>query len=636
MHLLAILFCAVAFLFLSATAQAAPLEGGVDPKRIAEIASQLPDDTFAFGPKITDRAAWDKLAHHPAFAKVIATAENKLRQPMPAMTEEIYSLYKTTGKRTKQYGDVRSDRHNRIAQFTLAECIENKGRFIAPLEAAIAEICTEPTWIYNFHDTPKLDDWHGQRVSVDLGAIEPAHEMASALVLLGDRLSPKTRQLITDECRRRILQPYHHAIENAGDSGMWWINAHMNWNAVCHFGVVGTALGIETDKQERAFFLASAEKFAGNYLSGFGPDGYCDEGMGYWNYGFSNYIGLAELVWQETDGKVNLYDLPNARAAAMYPAHIEIMNGLAPSFADCALNTPPMPRLAAFVNRRYRLGLPQFAMNDMTTASGGLPVALMYSSPNSATFQTDAGQAPAYELRTYFDHGGVVTCRPALGSTCRMGVSLKGGHNAEAHNHNDLGTFVIAIGKELPILDPGGEVYTIRTFGKDRYQSNLLNSFGHPVPVVAGQLQRAGREAQAKILTADFTDATDTFAMDISSAYAVPELKKLTRTFTYNRTGQGSLTVVDEVAFSKAEPFAGALITYGQWKQINDHTVVITAGEEAVEVTIDTGGVPFELKSETINEQTHNGDKPTRIGIDLKQPITAGKVTLSIKPVAKL
>ena len=116
MHLLAILFCAVAFLFLSATAQAAPLEGGVDPKRIAEIASQLPDDTFAFGPKITDRAAWDKLAHHPAFAKVIATAENKLKQPMPAMTEEIYSLYKTTGKRTKQYGDVRSDRHNRIAE----------------------------------------------------------------------------------------------------------------------------------------------------------------------------------------------------------------------------------------------------------------------------------------------------------------------------------------------------------------------------------------------------------------------------------------------------------------------------------------------------------------------------------------
>lgn len=625
-----------AMCLLAYSVDAAPLEGGIDSKRIDEIAAGLPDDTFTFGPKITDRAAWEKLAHHAEFAKVVATAEKKLNQPMPAMTEEIYSLYKTTGKRTKQYSDVRSDRYNRVAQYTLAECIENKGRFIPPLEAAISEICSERTWIYNFHDTPDLDDWHGKRMSVDLGAVVPAHDMAAAMVLLGDRLSAKTRQLITDECRRRILQPYHHAIENAGDSGMWWINAHMNWNAVCHFGIVGTALGIEQDRHKRAFFLASAEKFAGNYLSGFGTDGYCNEGLGYWNYGFSNYIGLAELIWQESKGKVNLFDLPNARAAAMYPAHIEIMNGLAPSFADCTLNTPPMPRLAAFVNRRYRLGLPQFAMDDMTTAGGSLATALMYSSPNSATASPPAKEAAGYEIRSYFDLGGVLVSRPALNSTCRIGVALKGGHNAEAHNHNDLGTFVIAMGKELPILDPGGEVYTSRTFGKDRYQSNLLNSFGHPVPIVAGQLQRAGREAQAKILKADFTDAVDTFSMDISSAYIVPELKKLTRTFTYDRTGQGSLTVVDEVAFSQPKTFAGALVTYGQWKQMNDHTVIITKGNESLEVTIDTGGVPFELKSQTIDEQTHNGEKPTRIGIDLKQPIADGKVTLTIKPVAKL
>jgi hypothetical protein len=319
----------------------------------------------------------------------------------------------------------------------------------------------------------------------------------------------------------------------------------------------------------------------------------------------------------------------------MYPAHIEIFNGLAPSFADCALNTPPAPRLAAFVNRRYQLGLKQFEMADMSTAAGDLPTTLMYSFPNSATAAKPAAAAAGYELRSYFDHGGVVTCRPALGSDCRMGVSLKGGHNAEAHNHNDLGTFVVAVGKELLILDPGGEVYTSRTFSKDRYKSNLLNSYGHPVPVVVGKLQRAGREAHAEILKAGFTDSADVYAMNIASAYEVPELKKLVRTFTYNRTGQGSLTVVDEVEFSSLQSFAGALLTYGQWKAHGDHAVTISKGAEAVEVTIDTDGVPFEIVSETINEQTHNGEKPTRIGIQLKQPIARGTVTLTITPVAK-
>jgi len=32
-------------------------------------------------------------------------------------------------------------------------------------------------------------------------------------------------------------------------------------------------------------FAAAAEKYVENFLAGFTPDGYCSEGLGYWNYG---------------------------------------------------------------------------------------------------------------------------------------------------------------------------------------------------------------------------------------------------------------------------------------------------------------------------------------------------------------
>jgi hypothetical protein len=614
---------------------AAPLEGGIDPTRLSEIFAALPERPFCFGAKIQDRAAWASLAAHPLFAGTVADAEKKLAEPLPPMTLDDYCLLWRTGQRGGPYSRARGNRHGRIALYTLAECIENKGRFIAPLEAAIAEVCTEPTWIYNMHDTADQADWHGRRLSVDLGAVLPANDMGSAMVLLGDRLGRQTRQLIESECRRRILDPYRHAVENGSNgraSGMWWTNADMNWNAFCHAGIVGVAMSVLTDKSERACFVAWADKLTRNYLRGLGPDGYCNEGIGYWSYGFSAYIMMCELLWQASGGELNLFDRPNARAMALYPTRITIQEGLVPAYTDCELHRTPDLRLHTFVNRRYRLGLDQWQTDDMALRTSSLPTTLMYSCPNSATAAPPADRGQDYEIHSYFDHGGVVTCRPVRGSACRMGVSLKGGHNAEAHNHDDLGTFVVALGKQLLILDPGGEVYAFRTFSKDRYQSKLINSYGHPVPLVAGKLQREGSDAAARVIAAEFSDARDRFVLDLASAYAVPELTRLVRSFTYDRTGAGSLTVVDDFAFTSPQTFGIALLTYGQWEQRDASTLAISMGREVVTVSIDAGGAAIRIGSEVIDEQTHSGVKPTRIGIDLAAPALSGQIRLTIRP----
>src|SRR5207237_6214965 len=122
-------------------------------------------------------------------------------------------------------------------------------------------------------------------------------------------------------------------------------------------------------------------------------------------------------------------------------------------------------------------------------------------------------------LRSWFPDQSVLVARGAPGSRFRLSVAFQGAHNAQNHNHNDVGEFIVVVGKVPVLPDIGAEVYTQRTFSARRYESRALNSWGHDVPVIAGKLQSAGREAQAKVLKTQFTDSHDAVVLDIRSAY---------------------------------------------------------------------------------------------------------------------
>ena len=331
---------------------------------------------------------------------------------------------------------------------------------------------------------------------------------------------------------------------------------------------------------------------------------------------------------------MELYNLKGAREAALYPVRIRLLNGVYPAYADCSLNTAPSKQLMGFINRRYEFGLADFETTDSASGKGNLIGMLIHSGPNSASAHPVSAGKEYYEIRSWFEHGGVLNCRPLPGTENRMAVSFKGGHNAEPHNHNDLGTFVVAVGEETLILDPGKEVYTARTFSKARYDSKLLNSYGHPVPVVAGQLQQSGAAAKAVLVAKQFTDQADTYELDLHSAYPVPTLRTLTRAFRYSRAGKGALTVTDDFTFQQPETFATALVTYSQWKQISTRELLIFGKKEAVKVDIETGGVPFKVTAELIQEDNGKKTTPTRIGISLEGTHTQGKIVMSFSPSA--
>jgi hypothetical protein len=261
---------------------------------------------------------------------------------------------------------------------------------------------------------------------------------------------------------------------------------------------------------------------------------------------------------------------------------------------------------------------------------------MMYSFPNSASLTAPAQTASKGPgIRLWFDEAGVLICRPSPGSSSRLALALKGGHNSEHHNHNDVGSFIVVLGDTPLLLDPGGEVYTSRTFSGRRYESNVLNSYGHPVAIVAGKLQRTGSRARGRVVSNTFTDSTDTLVLDISSAYNVPELEKLERKFVYTRAGAGSLQVTDEVKFSKPCEFGTALITFNRWKQTSPSTLIVYDSEEALRVEIQVTGADFEIRPETIEEDISARKQPTRLGINLKKPVSNALISLTITPMEK-
>lgn len=627
-RVLLLLVTSVLFSGVARSADESPAESA----RMRQLTPMLPAQPRGIGPVISDRKAWTAVAKAPAFAHFVSEAQAMIGQPVPELTDDLYLDFSRTGNR-RRCEAVLHARHARLPHFVLAECIENQGRFLKPIEEAIRELCREKSWVMPAHDHG-LVNFKGSEVQIDLQSAALSWNLATAAYWLGDRLSPATRQLIRDELERRTFTPFTNAV-TVDKPHLSWVNGTNNWNAVCQAGVTGAAMAQIESRSRRAFFVATAEKKIRHYLNGVTPDGYCSEGLGYWNYGFGHYVLLAETIKEATGGRVDLMEGTKVRQLALFGVHIEIFPGIYPAFADCPIGAKPDPRLMAYISRRFGLGLKEVEQQNLLLAAGpakNLFELGIHGFENSASRRPAANATVSFRPRDWFSDAGILIGRPSPEHRGAMGVALKGGHNAEHHNHNDVGSFVVALAGGTPLVDPGSEVYTARTFSSRRYDSNVLNSFGHPVPRVAGTLQREGRSAEAKILKADFTADTDTLAMDIRSAYPVKELKKLVRTFVFSRKGRGSLTIVDEVELDAPKSFGTALITFSKWKQLSPDRLEVGEGPQTVAVHIDAGDSKFRIEPTEIHEHLHGDLVPIRLGIELVEHVRKTAIRITIAP----
>jgi hypothetical protein len=147
----------------------------------------------------------------------------------------------------------------------------------------------------------------------------------------------------------------------------------------------------------------------------------------------------------------------------------------------------------------------------------------------------------------------VGVARTAPGTERGLTLAVKGGHNAENHNHNDVGSVVIAVDGVPAVADAGRPTYTAQTFGPDRYAIWTMQSGWHNVPEVRGTPQGQGASFTAgDVAVADGPDAFQ-MRLDLAGAYPVEGLERWWRTARLDREA-GSVTIEDSWAFTDAGP----------------------------------------------------------------------------------
>ena len=130
----------------------------------------------------------------------------------------------------------------------------------------------------------------------------------------------------------------------------------------------------------------------------------------------------------------------------------------------------------------------------------------------------------------------VMTARSRDGSEKGFFLAVKGGHNSEHHNHNDVGNLIVYTDGKPLLVDAGVGTYTAQNSGPNRYEIWTMSSANHNLPIVNGEAQRAGKSFASKILDYQSTDETIQLVQDISGAYSESAgLISWVRTTTLNR-----------------------------------------------------------------------------------------------------
>lgn len=604
----------------------------IDAARVAELARLMPAKPAGLGPRCSDRQPWMHPLVQRKLKPFIATALKILDRPFPPWSDQAYLIFSKTGSR-REGERMMSTRWKKLAPLVLAECAEARGRFIPMIERALSELAKQPTWTIPALDE-KLLSLQQKQFHVALVAATTGHNLAQALYMLDNWIRPPVRELVLKALRERVFDPILKSLK-AGQRGWgshWWIVSKTNWNAVCSVGVTGAALAVLQRPRERATFVASAESSSRYYIDGFLDDGYSTEGLSYWNYGFSHFVLLRQLVLRTTRNKLDLFANPKIRLIAQYGERIEMSPGISAAFGDSLIGAMPDPFTLAY-DRAAFSAKPQHGLPGVPVNKTSLPMAAvtLFSTIHPVTPTTV--RLPATRTKSsYFPTAGVLVSRAATPDG-RLAATIKANGNSRGHSHNDIGSYSIAFAHGATVGDVGKTHYSRKTFGKLRYEIRAINSYGHPVPVVADRPQRNAVTVHVPVMKVTLQSQQDEMVIDMLPAYPVPELKKLTRTFVHKRrTPQNppNVTIEDQFEFTTPLNFEVALTTRTHARIGPDGTVLFTVGDEhSLRATI-RASAPYELRRETISEE---GLTFTRYGIRLKKPSREGSIRVTYTSV---
>lgn len=495
---------------------------------------------------------WDEIRTSPYYRSMLhdlVEEGKKLQlQPIPQLSYSIFKLFDETGSRV-EYEKLYFARRHRMNVFAILSLVFGDAKYIAELEDTIWAMCDEYTWCLPAHlggrslQIPNHNGNQDHHQVIDLFASETAFYLAEIIHLLKDKLSKLVTSRARYEIRERVLDPYCSPGQR-----YWWETTTMNWASVCAGSIGAAAMYLIQDDETLTPILYRVMETMEAFLQGYGEDGACTEGIGYWSYGFSFYVYFAELLNQRTAGEINLMVGNKIQQMALFHQKCYLHEDYVITFSDASPQVQFRAGMLHFLKAKYpMIELPeerfkQSVVADECARFGALVRDFVWTDMHL--------QGVPWKDAAYFlpDAEWFITRKTNAGMI--YSFAAKGGHNDEPHNHNDLGSFILHAQGDSVLTDLGAGEYTKQYFQEASRYSYLCNSsLGHSVPIIEGNEQMTGPLYKAKVLKVEQEDFLQLFSLDLTEAYPSGNLVKLIRSFTLQDEAHVQLKLKDEYEF---------------------------------------------------------------------------------------
>ena len=427
-----------------------------------------------------------------------------------------FAEFKKSGNRT-HYEGLMFAKRRQLAALVIAELMEGQHRFTPDIVSGLLSTLEETWWGLPAHYRTELPRTEDQ--NVDLFNAETASLVAWTRYVMAtelDAFSPLLTKRIDAEVARRILQP-------AVKGNYWWKTAGMNWNPWICSNWLACVLFCEHDDQRRAEAIGQIQKACDAFMAAYPADGGCDEGPHYWDRAAASLFETQYLLHSHSLASHLSPVDPKLLAMEAYIYKMYIGHDYAVNFADAHGNRAMlnvniaypyglltgdrmMCQYAAYVGRQNDILNHPARLYDTSGNWPSLSRELIFLS-HLQPFLKETPHEP--QLRNvWLPDLQIMTAREPF-------VAMKGGHNGESHNHNDVGSFVVYSDGEPLLIDPGVGEYTSKTFSQQRYEIWTMQSDYHNLPRINGQSQRDGKQYAARVISYQPGQLT----LDISDAY---------------------------------------------------------------------------------------------------------------------
>ena len=431
---------------------------------------------------------------------------------IPHLTYSEFSEFEKTGSRIG-YEEKYFNRRRRLCS-TFMMYISHDEKYLPELCDLIWAICGEFTWALPAHAPPSSEAFK----CIDLFNAETAFTLTEIAYLLSDTLPSHIIERIEYEVTRRVISPFEN-------NTYVWESARHNWAAVCG-GCIGMIyLYRNTPVPQRIFDTLDA------YLSGFNNDGVCLEGLGYWSYGFGYFMYFAALLLEKT-GR-NIFDTDKISRIAQFQQNM-YLGTEAVSCSDASPDAAPLTGLTGLLCTLFPDSV--YAPDVLSVRNDECSRWAHYI--RSYIYEPKRSDEPESEI-FYPDSQWYIK------RTQRYSLFVKGGSNGEPHNHNDVGSFILADKYGQVLCDIGCGEYTADYFDEEKRYNYLCNSsLGHNVPVINAEPQKSGTE----FCCTRFTHDDNRISLEFGRAYSRDT--RITRTFTIC---ESSLILSDSFSFADGE-----------------------------------------------------------------------------------